>query len=98
MTDRVGVRAFEASAGFGVFDIARDAQPARAHEIPRALGQHVLHVVLGEPVFARATDTGGNAVEQLLDEPAHVIAHIGVDEIGTDHAHAAVDVVADAAG
>ena len=37
-------------------------------------------------------------LETFVDELAHLIAHIGVDEIGTDNAHAAVDVVADTAG
>ena len=50
-----------------------------------------------EAVFAGAAHTGGDGVEQGIDEAAHVIAHVGMFEIGSNDADAAVDVVTDAA-
>ncbi len=51
-----------------------------------------------EFVLTAATDAGGNVREQVFDKLLQVWLDFGKLQIGTYHAHAAVDVVADAAG
>src|SRR5579864_117731 len=92
---RVGV--LNLAGRLGVFEIRRRAETPANH-VAGTIGEQVPQFLLVELVLARTADACGYVAEQALDQFPQMRLHVLVKEIALDEAHAAVDVVAHAAG
>ena len=90
-------RVLNAAVGLRVGQVPRDAQAAADH-VAGPLFQQRAHFFVVEGVCPGAAHTGRDGVEQGGDQLPHVILHVPVEQVRLHEAHAAIDVVADAAG
>src|SRR5262245_13255645 len=82
---------------FGDFAIVRGAEPFLDHEAA-AFGQNAAHVLAIELIVTVAAHARRYVLEERVDKHRKAGAYIGFHQIGANESHAAVDVVADAAG
>jgi hypothetical protein len=95
-----GVRACvrQAAIRLGVREIALGTDPALAHEHPRALGEQAVEIGSREVEIAAPAGSGWNRTGDLVDERLEAVAEVVRVVRQSEEPHAAVDVVADAAG
>ena len=94
--DGGGIRFVEASAGLDGAQV-RFLAVADLHGARRAAGEHAVEVVTAQREWPAAPDAGGNLARQRVRQLAQQRLHLVERRAGAEHAHAAVDVIADAA-